>query len=82
MKPSFDEQLQNLREQLEELQNSAEKELKKAARDLDLESGKSIKMETNSNTGYNFRCVQRTARFLLRLKLTFYISLYFTKIAH
>ncbi|XP_026318795.1 DNA mismatch repair protein Msh2 isoform X2 [Hyposmocoma kahamanoa] len=55
VKPSFDEQLQNLREQLEELQNSAEKELKKAARDLNLEPGKSIKMESNPATGFHFR---------------------------
>lgn len=82
MKPSFDEQLQTLREQLEELQKSAEKELKKAARDLDLESGKSIKMESNSSTGFNFRYVQRTARVLLRLKLKFYIILYLTKKTH
>lgn len=59
VKSSFDEQLQTLREQLEQLQTSAEKELNKAARDLDLESGKSIKMESNPNSGFNFRYVKR-----------------------
>lgn len=55
MKPSFDEQLESLGEKLTELQKSAEQKLKKAAADLGLETGKTIKLETNPQTGFNFR---------------------------
>ncbi|CAH2084761.1 unnamed protein product [Euphydryas editha] len=55
VKPSFDEQLQNLADQLEKLQSSADKELNKAARDLGLDAGKSIKLESNPQNGFNFR---------------------------
>lgn len=55
MKPSFDEQLQNLSKQLEQLQSSAEKELNKAARDLGLDAGKTIKLESNPQNGFYFR---------------------------
>ncbi|XP_072932717.1 DNA mismatch repair protein Msh2 [Epargyreus clarus] len=55
VKPSFDEQLQSLSEQLQELQASAEKELNKAARDLGLDAGKTIKLEINPQTGFYFR---------------------------
>ncbi|KAJ2951082.1 hypothetical protein O0L34_g5462 [Tuta absoluta] len=55
VKPSFDEQLQSLHDQLQQLQKSADKELLRAARDLGLEAGKTIKMETNPQNGYHFR---------------------------
>ncbi|KAM3965060.1 DNA mismatch repair protein spel1 [Aphomia sociella] len=55
VKPSFDEQLQALSEQLEKLQSSAEKELNKAARDLGLDAGKSIKLESTPQNGFCFR---------------------------
>ncbi|XP_047531319.1 DNA mismatch repair protein Msh2 [Vanessa atalanta] len=55
VKPSFDEQLQSLADQLETLQSSAEKELNKAARELGLDAGKTIKLESNPQNGFNFR---------------------------
>ncbi|CAG9133267.1 unnamed protein product [Plutella xylostella] len=55
VKPSFDEQLQSLATQLERVQNSADKELSKAARDLGLEAEKTIKLENNSQYGFCFR---------------------------
>ncbi|CAB3254772.1 unnamed protein product [Arctia plantaginis] len=55
VKPSFDEQLQNLSKELEQLQSSAEKELNKAARDLGLDAGKTIKLESNPQNGFYFR---------------------------
>nr|XP_032516742.1 DNA mismatch repair protein Msh2 [Danaus plexippus plexippus] len=55
VKPSFDEELQVLANDLEKLQNSAEKELNKAARDLDMEAGKTIKLENNPQHGFVFR---------------------------
>ncbi|XP_048485352.1 DNA mismatch repair protein Msh2 [Plutella xylostella] len=55
VKPSFDEQLQSLATQLERVQNLADKELSKAARDLGLEAEKTIKLENNSQYGFCFR---------------------------
>ncbi|CAG5028212.1 unnamed protein product [Parnassius apollo] len=55
VKPSFDEQLQNLREQLDRLQSMAEKELRAAADNLGLEAGKNIKLENNPQNGFYFR---------------------------
>ncbi|KAL4716195.1 hypothetical protein ACJJTC_013972 [Scirpophaga incertulas] len=55
VKPSFDELLQNLNDQLEELQTAAEKELNLAARDLGFDSGKSIKLEQNPQNGFFLR---------------------------
>ncbi|XP_075975314.1 DNA mismatch repair protein spel1 [Anticarsia gemmatalis] len=59
VKPSFDEQLQNLSEQLEQLQTSAEKELSKAARDLGLDAGKTVKLENNPQNGFYFRVTMK-----------------------
>nr|XP_026489789.1 DNA mismatch repair protein Msh2 [Vanessa tameamea] len=55
VKPSFDEQLQSLADQLETLQSSADKELNKAARELGLDAAKTIKLESNPQNGFNFR---------------------------
>ncbi|XP_059057224.1 DNA mismatch repair protein Msh2 [Achroia grisella] len=55
VKPSFDEQLQTLSEQLDQLQSSADKELNKTAKDLDLIAGKSIKLEITPQNGFCFR---------------------------
>ncbi|CAH0399806.1 unnamed protein product [Chilo suppressalis] len=55
VKPSFDDLLQNLSKQLEQLQSSAERELNKAAKDLGMDAGKIIKLEYNPQAGYHFR---------------------------
>ncbi|KAL0830580.1 hypothetical protein ABMA28_002731 [Loxostege sticticalis] len=59
VKPSFDENLQNLSEQLEKLQSSADKELNKAARDLGLDAGKTVKLETNPQGEFCFRVTMK-----------------------
>ncbi|XP_039754899.1 DNA mismatch repair protein Msh2 [Pararge aegeria] len=59
VKPSFDEQLQSLAGELEKLQSSAEKELSKAARDLGLDGGKTIKLEINPQNGFYFRVTMK-----------------------
>ncbi|XP_049872414.1 DNA mismatch repair protein Msh2 isoform X2 [Pectinophora gossypiella] len=59
VKPSFDEQLQNLSEQLDSLQNSADKELNRAARDLGLDAGKTIKLDSNPQNGFYFRVTMK-----------------------
>ncbi|XP_026748711.2 DNA mismatch repair protein Msh2 [Galleria mellonella] len=55
VKPSFDEELQILSKQLDKLQSSAEKELNKTAKDLDLAVGKTIKLESTPQNGFCFR---------------------------
>ncbi|KAI8421762.1 hypothetical protein MSG28_009726 [Choristoneura fumiferana] len=57
--PAFDEQLQTLRGELDQLQASAEKELSKAARDLGLDAGKTIKLESNPQNGYCLRVTMK-----------------------
>ncbi|KAL0880170.1 hypothetical protein ABMA27_002639 [Loxostege sticticalis] len=59
VKPSFDENLQNLSEQLEKLQSSADKELNKAARDLGLDAGKTVKLENNPQGEFCFRVTMK-----------------------
>lgn len=59
VKSTFDDQLQSLNGQLNKLLSNAEKELKKAARDLGLEAGKSIKMENNAQNGFCFRVTRK-----------------------
>ncbi|XP_038213942.1 DNA mismatch repair protein Msh2 [Zerene cesonia] len=55
VKPSFDDQLQTLHEELEKIQASADKELNRAANDLGLDAGKTIKLENNPQNGFYFR---------------------------
>lgn len=59
IKPSFDEGLQECRESLDELLEKIPRELDKAASDLGLEAGKSIKLETNNQYGYFFRVTRK-----------------------
>ncbi|XP_045499149.1 DNA mismatch repair protein Msh2 [Colias croceus] len=55
VKPSFDDQLQTLHKELEKIQASADRELNKAANDLGLDAGKTIKLENNPQNGFYFR---------------------------
>lgn len=55
IKAEFDESLQECKDNLDYVVTQLESELSKAARDLGLEKGKTIKLESNSQLGHYFR---------------------------
>lgn len=59
VKPEFDEELGNLHEELESVKTECESFLRQAAKDLSLEAGKTIKLESSKELGYYFRVTRK-----------------------
>ena len=55
IKAEFDEGLQECKQNMQEMTEQLSTELNKAARDLSLEPGKTIKLESNAAIGHYFR---------------------------
>ncbi|KDR09158.1 hypothetical protein L798_01274, partial [Zootermopsis nevadensis] len=64
VKPSFDDDLQELREAMDSLEERIKKQLTCAASDLCLEPNKTIKLESNAQMGYFFRVTLKEERAL------------------
>ena len=59
IKASFDEALGKIREEMDALETKISKELDKAARELGLEAGKVIKLESTPQLGWFLRVTQK-----------------------
>uniref|UniRef100_A0ABD2WUW8 DNA mismatch repair proteins mutS family domain-containing protein n=1 Tax=Trichogramma kaykai TaxID=54128 RepID=A0ABD2WUW8_9HYME len=68
VKAEFDDELKELKSQMDEKEGKMQNLLSKVADDLSMEAGKSIKLETNPQHGYHFRCSLREDKSLRNSK--------------
>ncbi|ELU00339.1 hypothetical protein CAPTEDRAFT_184281 [Capitella teleta] len=59
VKPDFDDQLQALRNKLDELEHEIKSQLGVAAKDLNMDPNKTLKLESNAQLGYFFRVTRK-----------------------
>nr|CAG4644625.1 EOG090X02H9 [Leptodora kindtii] len=64
IKSDFDEDLKELRSQMDEYESEMDKLLNRAARDLNLEPSKSVKLESNPQFGHYFRVTLKDEKML------------------
>lgn len=64
IRSDFDDNLMELRQRIEGLEESIRGELARAARDLGLEAGKTIKLESSAQLGYFFRVTRKEEKAL------------------
>ncbi|XP_043193545.1 DNA mismatch repair protein Msh2-like isoform X1 [Amphibalanus amphitrite] len=69
VRPEFDDELQELRQKLNELEVLVEKQLRRVAGDLGLEPHKGIKLESTPQTGFFFRVLKKDEKLLRNNKL-------------
>eukprot|EP01135_Chromosphaera_perkinsii_P002024 Nk52_evm71s215 gene=Nk52_evmTU71s215 len=74
IKPSFDEELKEIREKMDACIEKIPSLLNTAARDLSLEAHKSIKLENNSQMGYFFRVTRKDEKVLRKQSSYFTID--------
>jgi len=68
IKASFAESLQEIRDKIDELELTIMKQLDRVARELDLDAGKSVKLESTPQLGYFFRVTQKDEQKLRKNK--------------
>uniref|UniRef100_A0A1B6KJA7 DNA mismatch repair protein MSH2 n=1 Tax=Graphocephala atropunctata TaxID=36148 RepID=A0A1B6KJA7_9HEMI len=68
IKADFDDDLKELRYKMDSYEEDIKKTLNKAARDLSLEAGKTIKLESNSQYGYFFRVTLKEEKVIRNVK--------------
>lgn len=64
IKPSFDEELQKLRDNMSDIEEKMNVIYKKTASDLSLDVGKTLKLESNSQLGYYMRLSKKTEKLI------------------
>ena len=69
VRPEFDDELQELRQKLTQLEEQVEKQLRRVAGDLSLEPHKSLKLESTPQAGFFFRVMKKEEKLLRNNKL-------------
>lgn len=64
IKPSFDKELEEVKDEMDAIEEKLNGELAKAAKDLKLESGTGIKLDFVQHHGYHFRITLSNAKVL------------------